>query len=190
MTPQQYHLAFPRTLSNPLSIDLVHAGVGLGTETFELEQAFKNNDRPNILEELSDDHWYDDLLVDVVMRTSAGAMGLDFHLQYPDYKFVSFHDALYDLRAAVADVQDVGKRVFWYGLHIEDAKKDLVPRLVRANQTVRGVINALCIELKVDIAEIRARNISKLYIRQPGKFDGLEFVTRDLPAERELFIGL
>lgn len=187
MTPEQYHVAFSRTLSSPLSIDLVHAGVGLGTETFELEQAIRKGDRTNALEELSDIHWYDDLLVAVILRTAIGRTGSAPLLSYTQG---GMDLNLYDLRGAVAEVQDVSKRVFWYGLHLEDPSKNLVHRLVVANATIRSFIRTMCQSYAVELGTLRERNIAKLYMRSPGSFDGLEFVNRDLGAERNLFENL
>lgn len=202
MTPQEYHKAYSRTLSCPRTINLVHAGVGSATEVIELEQAFAKNDRINICEELSDLHWYNDLGVDVVMRTSAKGLGLDFHLAYPQYVYepgtdnFNFNLAQHNeahvrsARYAVGEILDVGKRVMWYGLGLEEDGGRLLKRLVENNLAVRSAINGLCIVNNIDIALVRERNISKLWKRNQGDFDGLAFVNRDLSTERSFFEGL
>lgn len=177
MTYKQYQALARRTESisgvqneNMESFRLIHMQFGLTTEIIE----FKNSeDEANDVEELGDIFWYLDGACDV--------FGVDidklFRVRHKDLEAVDL--MLYGL----GEFTDLLKRRYYYRL--DDAA--FRNKALHALSLIDTGLSDIIVECDYNISDILEKNIEKLRIRMPGKFEGVQFVDRDLEKERSVF---
>lgn len=163
-----------RTASNELQ--LLHCALGVASEYSELMAAIIKVDTVNILEEIGDMAWY----IAMGIRT----MPREFNIN--DYKGDHSINCTAELRDLVSDIADVAKRAHFY------AKPDydrLGLTLKKFWFLLKELTDLYVTDRNMPIREdaflfVLEKNIAKLKVRFPLKFDGDAAVNRDTSAER------
>lgn len=151
---------------NGIQAFLLHGSLGITTEVDELIRDF--HDRPeNNDQEAGDVLWYCNLI--------ASCFGTDLDsIDIDGIEVIDTFDELYEAGAMIADQT---KRNIFYGQDHEVTK----------DKTLSGIAKILCclVELGFDLEECAAKNITKLQVRYPEKFDASKALNRDVAAEEK-----
>lgn len=149
---------------------LLHAAMGLVTETDELED---HKDRINLVEEIGDCFWYLPIIQEVVP---------EFNIQPILMARLDIGTANYNLREcrryASALIDLVGKRHIFYGKEL-DTKK-----LLEVTESYVYYLVRYCACMQIKLEDAWEANIKKLEKRYPDlRFDGEQAVNRDVDNE-------
>lgn len=163
---QDYSVCVGRLDSRLMRI--LHSILGISSEVVELTYAIIKNDFVNIEEELGDLYWYATLLESEVPEPMKHRSVL------PDCNLLDF------LVEDISVLSDKIKRVIFYGSSLDESEISL--RVA----SVFGVLDEFCKNLSLDIERVKEKNISKLKIRYPEKFQESSALNRDLEKEYEV----
>jgi NTP pyrophosphatase (non-canonical NTP hydrolase) len=163
-----------RTASNELQ--LLHCALGVASEYSELMAAIIKVDTVNIVEEIGDMAWY----IAMGIRT----MPIDFDIN--NYKGDHSINCTAELRDLVSDIADVAKRSHFYVMPDYD-RLGLV--LQKFWFLLKELTDLYVTDRNMPSREdaflfVLEKNIAKLKIRFPHKFDADSAVNRNTDAER------
>jgi len=160
-----------------LKVRLLHSGLGMMTEISELQEALEKRDWVNVGEEIGDILWYWALAMRACRFTSMPARA-------PSTPFMRAEAR--SGRPLIAAVCAWGNLVRKDAIHA----KSMAPTDALAALTeVWDEACTLCEALELDPTQVMRRNIAKLRVRFPDKYDGVLFDQRDLGAERRVLEG-
>lgn len=151
------------------AVRLLHSALGMSTEISELVGALRKGDPVNIVEELGDVMWYWAVGMDALGLTTL--QPLRSMLQIQDYR-----DGM-PLVDAICAWADLVRR------HVVHGK----PLAINAGEVLLDVyrnVGLLALAHGADMRVVMEKNIAKLRVRFPEKYDGVRFENRDLEAER------
>lgn len=177
----------PHYHSDSINQDLVHAILGIVTETAEFVDGLGNKDsfhadRVNLKEEIGDICWY--LAIAQNFYNKDNDEGVDIFGEEPyDIKFKKVDTFCEMLVVTSGELADVVKRSFYYG------KGELTPQIYNLPylfMKVFKICQSLTIMLNADIDKIMKTNLDKLQQRFPDKFNTEKVFDRDLEKEREI----
>lgn len=185
-TRKDYTRLAGRTLSDEFFMETVtdkrqlHGAIGLVTETQELLIAIlKPKDESviiNIGEEIGDMLWY----IAIFERE----FDLEFsHEHKLSLSSISPLDKTIELLKSSIEILDMYKKLMFYKRPIDQGK------LFSLLSFINDSLNDLCYLYGLNILELEANNINKLYVRFPEKFTTENAVTRDLEKEFEALKG-
>lgn len=170
----QYKLDVKRTLSdaencnNKLhSLDLSHMTLGLTSEIGELLDAIDNKDSVNVGEEIGDMFWY--------LFNLSNMVEIDIDT---DYKMDL--DKLYFMNFLIKVNSEIANEVKRYLAYNKQYQKDKIKTL--CNQLF-FVLKYIANEYEHDHLTIMFKNINKLKVRYPEKFDEIKAIDRNLENE-------
>lgn len=155
----------------------LHSALGMCTEISELKYALMYKDSVNLVEELGDILWY-------------WAIGIDSLPDPWDFvgekriastsPFISFDEAIDKLLHDVCDWADMVRKEVIHEREIPMADlRSTLDRIYYAVQVACRASGTFTLE------RVMERNIGKLRVRFPEKYDGFRFDERDLEAERK-----
>ena len=192
MNFKKYKELSPRTLPNLSTIygldysiknaelaeasDLAHMSLGIHSETEELISALRNKDSVNIGEELADKVWYISGMIFLLK-------GRPFELNYTFLNQAGItkdnQKYVFRITKTSSQIADLIKKHLAYRrkLDLLQLKMFLVELLKQ--------ITLLASSHGIDMNEQLDKNIRKLYVRYPEKFDISNAVIRDLDKELE-----
>jgi hypothetical protein len=153
---------------------LMHAAVGIMTELVELCVAGAAHDTVNACEEVGDVFWYSAIACDTLECT------FEELILISDIGDMEDDDIGQFLFEASADLLDQVKRNTYYGTKIDPIA------FGRSLGNVLKVLFEMCREENWSVSEIQERNIEKLRVRFPEKFNQNDAENRNLDAEREV----
>lgn len=196
MELKEYIKQSERTMSDKgFSMNMLHASLGIVTETAELLDAYKKHifyDKPldlvNIQEEIGDIFWYLAIPLRSLEKRRMDICINQFNLEFERYesKYPNQKGNLTDL------LIHLHFRIVALSKSLNFAYDEKKEYCFMTNDLflVFESISLLCNQLKLDIKEILQININKLAKRYPDKFDSNLALNRDLKAEREVLEGL
>lgn len=159
-------------ITGELKVRLLHSALGMMTEIRELQEALEKRDWVNVGEEVGDVLWY----WAVAMR----ALRIEHVAQVPPTKTWVRAETRTGrpLIEAICAWGDLVRRdaIHAKGMKPEDAAAAL--------GEIWGQVYVLCTACELDVGDVMRRNIAKLRVRFPEKYDGVRFDQRDLEAER------
>lgn len=151
---------------------LMHAAIGIMTETVELLLAAYNEDRVNTKEEIGDILWYLAIGCDEMCCT------LDEVRQIATASPIELEtNPVKLLVETAAEILDTLKRNTFYATTVDH----ITLGTHFANALV--ILDWICEDEGWDLSEIQERNIEKLRVRFPEKFTQEQAENRDLEAE-------
>lgn len=174
--------------NNVLHQDIVHAILGIQTESAELLEALQKPklDYVNIAEECGDSLWY------IACYCNYTKLELPQVQYYKRYNFITkllyrrkdIENSMIELNVLSGRLVDVIKRVFYYG------KGENTPQI----KNLDSLITETWIELnyllnilgETSVDRICDNNIAKLRKRFPNKFETENAFNRNLEAERKI----
>lgn len=153
-------------------LDLAHMVLGIHSEHNELMDAYDNNDLTNINEEKADIWWY-----------------LANYCTFRGYKLDNIFNLLAkDMEEGIeykleeywsSKLQDLVKKYIAYNKPIDvDKEVEILTRLVESLKFSFDSVE--------ELEEALEKNINKLKIRYPEKFNEEQALNRDLEAEKEV----
>lgn len=148
--------------------DFAHMAMGVVSEFGELEDSYK--DRVNFMEELGDMTWYLAGICTLLLKKSFSNLSRGVEPMKDDG----------DEYRSIYILADLAKAHLAYG------KKMDLNQIEEHVKNILSFIKLMC-ELKqeVDFREVLEKNIAKLKVRYPDKFDADKALDRDLEAERK-----
>lgn len=163
--------------------DSVHMSMGFTSELPELLLALHRKDLINVGEELADAAWY--------AGNYATVNGIDLG----DFEFSPRHVAV--RFPGMEDDDEMGEQMMLFMGELLDMDKKWLAYgrlrdLGKAREMLLGLLNCIgncAARLGVSMEEAMARNVEKLRVRYPEKFDAARAVHRDLEREREALEG-
>jgi hypothetical protein len=172
-------------------LDLVHARIGILSETDELMDAIAKKDSVGVGEELTDKLWY--LCNDLNTMLKAGYID---HVDFDTLISTKFDGTL---KATDSPLQGSTLN-YWFNAMIYNESKllDQVKKLYAYNKPMNkdvylkrveyliGAINNIAVSTKVDLNEYMDKVIIKLRNRYPEKFTSEAAINRDVEAERKI----
>jgi len=177
----------PFFYNKSVDVDLLHAIMGLVTESGELEEAISENkiDEVNIKEEFGDLLWY--------LAIGYNSLGEDISERLQDYTGEDLRLEISNCIKNAGHLMDVCKRAFYYGREEDEFGNekppvDNVKVLYHLDEILFAVIRGLSI-YKTPIEEVMDKNIRKLEKRFPNKFSTGSAYIRDIRKEREILEG-
>ena len=162
------------SLEGGIKLDLAHMVLGMNTEIVELREAIRNKDSVNIQEELSDFLWYF-----CNYKTFRGYS----EYNYKEQEHVSNPMIVYKLYDRVAELQDLIKKFVAYNKQI-----NIEVELFLLNEIYEYILT-IAYSYSADIEEGLERNIAKLKVRFPEKFDESLAINRNVEVERKILEG-
>lgn len=180
MKLEQFKLDCKRTcptLNDGLAVDLSHMVLGMDSEIVELRMAVKNKDKVNIAEELADFMWY--FCNYLTFRNLPIPLQLELRLVSKS-KTNECINHLYDF---VSLLQDHTKKLLAYGKPINIHEEE--DNLILIYNTILRIVKVQ----KLDLEDALDKNIAKLKLRYPDKFDADKAINRDVQAERKILEG-
>lgn len=154
------------------NIRLLHAILGIGSEIEELDAAIINNDSINIGEEIGDILYYSGLACD------------ELNVPFPEISTMLYQRTMDEeiklIINTTSKLLDIIKKQIFYGKEINKIDMEL-----GINNTIIACAS-LCKYFKLDIEEVKKRNIEKLQIRYKGKFNEQRAINRNLKKEYEV----
>lgn len=156
-----------------LKVNLSHMALGISSEVDEIDAAYtlsKNNledAQKNLTDEVGDIMWY--------VAGWCTFRGYDLKLvAIGGTQTTTMYQAAFKL-------DDLAKKFLAYGKEFDErADTHLLGDLVYSCQI-------LCGQLDIDFSEVLRKNIEKLQIRYPDKFDQDAAINRDVEAEKKVF---
>ena len=200
MNLEVYQVAAKRTLPSlgekyrlpedlGIAIDLAHMALGVASELSELEECLGNSnfDKVNLGEELGDKMWYG------VNWANILGIKLDF-IEIISLWNKTTYDATREVIIYGGQLADIAKRFLAYGASLEDQeKKRMKADNFLTNEEILynylASIYEVCDIYSLNIEEIMGRNITKLYVRYPEKFNEDQALVRNLEEERKALEG-
>lgn len=191
----------PPVLNN--RIDILHAAIGLVTESGELLEAIDGYifngtpyDKVNLIEELGDTSWYH----------AVGYNGVGEPPQFILQRARAFNgrgtiagnmmliDVGLRMSIEAARLLDLMKREQFYNAQAPiddyiDKREVYQPGVRTLLGRIGGLILIGCEAIQVPVEEVRATNIAKLRKRYPEKFTEEDAVNRNLAEERKVLEG-
>lgn len=181
----QYHIG----AINP---DLMHASIGLTTESGELLNALHvvarkggTLDTINLIEELGDVMWYVAVACHA-LATDIGAIRLELtptYLRAMAGAEPTLQDVAIALSTEAAGVGDILKRTVFYGAALNTTG------LIELLKSIITLVEVGCLHLDTNIEAACAINIAKLQRRFPNRFTSAQAIERDLVSERAVLEG-
>jgi hypothetical protein len=160
-----------------LIVRALHAAMGMASELHELSNAMHKIDVVNVGEELGDIMWYWALAVDSI---PGGDDGISGQLDWIFRRHTSPGMGSYaGLTYAVSEYSDLIKKWAFYGRTPEDDSLRVI-----LHQIAQEVLTIMR-QFGLDPAEQLEKNINKLRVRYPDKFETHLANVRDLAAERK-----
>lgn len=172
--------------TNALHADLVHAILGIVTESAEFMHGLGGRDsfyadRVNLREEIGDICWYLAIAQNYYKNESKE---IDiFSAEAYDVEFKKIDTFCEMLVVTAGELADVVKRSFYYGKGSETPSIQNLPCLF---EKMFKICQSIAIILNSDIKTIMKTNIEKLAQRFPDKFDTEKVFNRNLGKEREI----
>jgi len=161
-------------ITGELKMRLLHSALGMMTEIVELQAALRKCDWVNVAEEVGDVFWYWAVAMRACGFTSMPARA-------PSTSFMRNEARTGEpLIAAICEWGDLVRRD---AIHAKPPKpEDVAQRLF----DVYDEACTLCEAVEIDPLQVMRRNIAKLRVRFPEKYDGVRFDQRDLEEERRV----
>lgn len=176
MNLEQYQIDANRTCPDLGSKELnaAHMIMGMVSELNELFDAIHNEDKVNIGEELTDQHWY--------LANYCLLYGINYdlinELTATEVFIGDYQDIFNELTHTISSLTDVEKKLLAY-------KKPVSQELrIEGIKAVFIALKACYVYYDLDISKCLENNIAKLRIRFPEKFDADKAINRDHNAER------
>lgn len=172
--------------SDALSSDLVHAILGIVTESAEFMEGVGGRDtfyadKTNLKEEIGDICWY---LAIAQKYYDDNNFEVDiFGAEAYDIEFKRVDTFCELLVVTAGELADVVKRSFYYG---KGSSTPSIADLPCLFEKTFMICQALAKMLNADIENIMRTNLEKLQARFPDKFDTEKVFNRDLANEREV----
>lgn len=161
------------------TVDVLHAVIGIMTETNELEEAVKKNDVVNIKEEIGDIWWYAALII----RRKPILKNEDIE----EYVYVAEDDVVIDkmfemMYNHIANMQDAIKRIVFYGAEFEE----YYPIVEENLKPILKFVNKLAYMKGFLLSEIWDANYRKLNKKRfKNGFSGEDALNRNVDEEYE-----
>jgi len=157
---------------------ILHACLGICTESIELLSNKATRDRGNYEEELSDVCWYLAIMHD--------ELKLPFEINCEFFKpdmVINKDIDIYieNLIINSSELIDLAKRKIYYK---KDFSNDMIQNIMKR---IIISINAICYILEFDVNQLLVKNIEKLKRRYPDKFTEFNAVNRDIANEISVF---
>lgn len=178
MRKHDYQKACLRTLAEPIKRELspemdavLHGAIGLSGEVSEIF-ASEDADESNIPEEVGDALWY----VAIVLF----GMGYDLEDMEHDSLIAGIDDPYRELVIHSGNVLDEVKRAIYYGAPVTG-------RFLVSIQNCLACLDLIAAEHSTTLEDCMERNIVKLKIRYPEKFDALQAINRNTKHEAQAF---
>jgi NTP pyrophosphatase (non-canonical NTP hydrolase) len=176
MNIKLYQKAAQRTIK-PLGsevLDITHMALGMASELGELMEVLEvenpeDVDKIHLGEEIGDKMWY--------AANYATIRGFELD---NDVYFVASRALAIVINGG--KIADFAKRWLAYGQPLDQQKEAPNEKTILLEYI--SDLNKLAASFGLDIEEIMARNITKLYVRYPDKFSDDAALVRDLEAER------
>lgn len=156
----------PRTL-DPMTDQILHGAIGLSGEIGEIFEAGEKNNMP---EEIGDCFWY----IAVCLH------GAGYDMEDMEYESIKIEYPFYELVIHSSRVLDQAKRLVYY-------QAPLTHVFVQSIRSALKCLSELAELTKMSVDEIMGRNIEKLKIRYPKKFDSFHATRRNLENESKAF---
>ena len=157
--------------------DVAHMALGIVSEWGESLMAALKEDKPNVIEEHGDSNWF--------VAGICHLYGLDFADIYNDAKAELADDRETEDKTILAGFRIAGMAKDYLAYNREINKKKLRKQLVLYVSSLKMIAN----EEGFDYGESLQKNIEKLKIRFPHRFDEDRANNRNLSAEREVLKG-
>ena len=148
----------------------MHCVIGISTEIAEFIEAIISGDKVNASEEIGDILWY-------CANLERIAFDDDYDLNYNASGIKIFAD---EWLVGVQEMLDVYKKGVYYGSDIDYSK--VIMYLNDIKITCVGALN----ENGFDVRDVMSKNINKLKVRYPDKFNKKDAEDRNLDAERKV----
>ena len=166
-----------------LNVRLTHAAMGMSSEIYEYLDAYATGDDVGVCEELGDIMWY------WAIAVSALELSSEFLVEMPRVRCEDWvpdtmaENVERDLFRSISRFADPVKKAGMYGRELDrHAMAEDLARILYA-------VESLHILRGQTLEETLRRNIEKLKIRFPTKYEDGRANTRDLAAERKVLEG-
>lgn len=178
MTFKTYQELSIRTLAllNFHGVDQAHMALGMTSELNELIDAIRAKDKINIGEELADIIWYVSGQIHLIRQSN-----LEFEINYRFNNQITTHkDNSKRINGLFYDISVVCDMVKKFLVYKENYNlTEIKVKFIR----ILKFINYLAASYKIDMEQQLDKNIRKLQVRYPEKFDIDQAVNRDLDSE-------
>lgn len=155
-----------------LKVRLLHSGLGMMTEISELQAALEKRDWVNVGEEVGDVLWYWAVAMHALQFGNLPARA-----PATTYMLAEARTG----RPLIAAICTWGDLVRKDAIHSKAMKPE---DALAALSDVLDEACTLCEAVSISPLQVMRRNIAKLRVRFPDKYDGVRFDQRDLEAER------
>lgn len=175
MNIKEYQILAKRTCPalGSLELDLSHMVLGIGSEDEELIKACKNNDMPNIQEEIIDKMWY------IANYCTLRHLDLNELFNSKDSFYTEeWEDEFHLSIIHYSKLQDYIKKFIAYKKPIDEKKE------INSLRIILFYIQDLLTYFKLNLEKGLENNINKLKVRFPDKFTTENALNRNLEQER------
>jgi hypothetical protein len=173
-----------RRLGNKQLLRLLHAGMGMVTETSELFVAIENMDLLNIQEELGDLFWYIAIAYDslnCILEEEEDSLHSPFVPFSNWWVGTNNYKMEHLLMKNVGKYIDVIKKHIYYGDGLNDLNVDIILNMLQ------DIFNNVCWVMGkfpcIDLKGVLSDNIKKLDKRYKNKFNEEDALNRDVENE-------
>ncbi len=146
---------------------ILHGAIGLSAEMGEIYLA---GEKGNLAEEIGDCLWY----------IALGLRGAGYDMEDIGFMDVSVDDPYQDIVTHSSAILDQAKRLVYY-------EAPLTHVYLKSTTIVLKCLSLMVGETTFSFEEILERNIAKLKIRYPKKFDSFHATQRNLKAEAKVY---
>lgn len=183
---EEYESNIPKELGERFNV--LHMGLGVATEYFELMEAINKKDFVNVSEEIGDIQWYIGNHLKMIFKSEDKIYEKLTEVWFkPQYSLLTVNEHMDVITNLFEKYTDMCKRHGAYNKKIDQYEDKLRTLAINISHSL---VSILLNHAEVSPKQCLERNINKLLARYPDKFDQFLAMNRDLVAEREILEGL